>query len=50
MDLGTLSGISTALLLGTFVGVVIWAYSSKRKSDFDAAAQLPLSETGEDKP
>lgn len=50
MDLGTLSGLSTALLMATFIGVVIWAYGSKRKPDFDAAARLPLSEHGEDKP
>jgi cytochrome c oxidase cbb3-type subunit 4 len=50
MDLGTLSGLSTVLLMGTFIGVVIWAWSSKRKPDFDAAARLPLSERGEDKP
>jgi cytochrome c oxidase cbb3-type subunit 4 len=44
MDLGTVSGIATVLLMIAFAGVVIWAYSSKRKADFDAAAQLPLAD------
>jgi cytochrome c oxidase cbb3-type subunit 4 len=50
MDLGTLSGIATAALMAAFIGVVIWAFSSKRKRDFDEAARLPLSERGEDQP
>jgi cytochrome c oxidase cbb3-type subunit 4 len=50
MQIGTLSGIATALLMVAFIGVVIWAWSSKRKPDFDEAARLPLSEPGEDKP
>lgn len=27
-----------------FLGVVAWAYSSKRKSEFDEAARLPLED------
>jgi cytochrome c oxidase cbb3-type subunit 4 len=29
-----------------FVGVVIWAWSSKRKTDFEEASRLPLDESG----
>jgi cytochrome c oxidase cbb3-type subunit 4 len=29
-----------------FVGVVIWAWSSKRKKDFEEASRLPLDENG----
>jgi cytochrome c oxidase cbb3-type subunit 4 len=47
MELGTISGIATAVLMIAFVGVVVWAYSSKRKADFDAAAQLPLGDRDE---
>ncbi|MGD8429372.1 MAG: cbb3-type cytochrome c oxidase subunit 3 [Ectothiorhodospiraceae bacterium] len=43
MDSGTLSGIMTAILLVLFIGIVVWAYSSKRRKDFDEAAQLPFS-------
>lgn len=39
-----LSGIVTTFLLVLFVGGWIWAWSPKRKSDFDAAARLPLEE------
>ena len=41
---GTLSGIITVVLLLTFVGGWMWAWSSKRRADFDAAAQLPLDD------
>ena len=39
-----LSGIVTTLLLVLFVGGWIWAWSPKRKTEFDAAARLPLDE------
>jgi cytochrome c oxidase cbb3-type subunit 4 len=38
------SGIVTAILLVCFIAGTTWAYSSKRKSDFDEAARLPLEE------
>lgn len=44
MDLGTLRGLVTLALLLAFVGLVAWAWSSRRKADFDEAAQLPLRE------
>jgi cytochrome c oxidase cbb3-type subunit 4 len=34
----------TVALLVTFIGIVIWAYSSTRKEDFDEAARLPLDD------
>ena len=37
-------GIITAVLLVLFVGGWAWAWSPKRKKDFDEAAQLPLSD------
>lgn len=42
-----ISGIVTALLLVLFVGGWIWAWSPKRKPDFDAAARLPLNDDEE---
>ena len=42
MDQGTLSGIVTGLLLLTFVGIVAWAWNSRRTNDFAQAARLPL--------
>ena len=32
----------TVVSMATFIGIVIWAYSSSRKADFDEAAQLPF--------
>jgi cytochrome c oxidase cbb3-type subunit 4 len=39
-----ISGIITALLLACFIGGTAWAYSSKRRQEFDEAAQLPLED------
>jgi cytochrome c oxidase cbb3-type subunit IV len=39
-----LSGIITAVLLSLFLIGTIWAYSPRRKRDFDAAAALPFDE------
>ena len=44
MDIGTLRGLGTALVLIAFVGLVLWAFSGKRKSGFDEAAQLPFAD------
>jgi len=42
VDLPTLRGLSTLLLMLTFIGIVIWAWSSKRKNDFEEASRLPF--------
>ena len=44
MDINDLRGLSTAFLLFAFIGLCIWAYSSKRKAAFDEAANLPFAE------
>ncbi|WMS87152.1 cbb3-type cytochrome oxidase subunit 3 [Pleionea litopenaei] len=44
MDMNTFRGLETAALLVLFIGLVIWAYSGKRKKDFDEAANMPLNE------
>jgi cytochrome c oxidase cbb3-type subunit 4 len=44
MDIGTLRGLGTALVLIAFIGVTLWAYSSRRKKDFDEAANLPFAD------
>lgn len=44
MDIGTFRGVMTALLMAAFIGLVIWAYSRRRKADFEEAAALPLEE------
>lgn len=47
MDIALFHGLWTAALLVIFIGIVIWAWSGKRKRDFDEAANIPLDE---DKP
>jgi cytochrome c oxidase cbb3-type subunit 4 len=44
MDIDLLRGILTAVIFFAFVGICIWAWSSRRKSDFEASAALPLEE------
>ncbi len=39
-----LHSIWTVLVFVMFVGIVIWAYSSKRKRAFDEAARLALDD------
>lgn len=50
MDLPTLRGLVTLVLMLAFIGIVIWAWSGKRKKDFEQAARLPLGDepAGED--
>jgi cytochrome c oxidase cbb3-type subunit IV len=36
--------IITVISILTFIGIVLWAYSARRKNDFDEAAMLPFNE------
>jgi cytochrome c oxidase cbb3-type subunit 4 len=49
MDEGTASGVVTAILLVAFLAIVAWAWSKKRKKDFDAASRQPLERDGDGK-
>ena len=44
MSLTFFQSIWTIVVMVTFLGIVVWAFSSKRKADFDEAARLPLEE------
>lgn len=44
MDIGTFRGLMTLLILIAFLGVVVWAYSKRRKPDFDEASRLPFAD------
>ena len=48
MDINDLRSITTVLALLAFVGIVVWAYSAKRKQSFDEAANLPFTEEAAD--
>ena len=38
------SGIVTAILLASFIAGTAWAFSARRRAEFDRAARLPLEE------
>lgn len=44
MDIAIIHSIWTVLLMVIFVGIVVWAWSGRRKRSFDAAARLPLED------
>ena len=44
MDINTLRGLATLFAFIAFISVCFWAYSSRKKKDFDEAAQLPFAD------
>jgi cytochrome c oxidase cbb3-type subunit 4 len=44
MDINDLRGFLTAVIFFAFIGIWVWAWSSRRKADFEASAALPLEE------
>ncbi|MCP4766260.1 MAG: cbb3-type cytochrome c oxidase subunit 3 [Gammaproteobacteria bacterium] len=42
MNFTLLQSLWSIVILVTFLGIVVWAYSGKRKSAFDEAARLPF--------
>ena len=44
MNITLIQSVWTIVVMVTFLGIVWWAYSSKRKSAFDEAAQLPFED------
>ncbi|MGE0357444.1 MAG: cbb3-type cytochrome oxidase subunit 3 [Burkholderiales bacterium] len=44
MDLNSIRAAITVAALITFLAIVAWAWSSRRRADFEAAARLPLDE------
>jgi len=44
MDINDLRGILTAIIFIAFIGIWVWAWSGRRKADFEASAALPLEE------
>ena len=45
------SGIVSLMLLVIFIGGWIWAWSPKRRAEFEAAARMPLDDdNGETRP
>lgn len=48
IDINVLRGIATLLVMLAFLGLCGWAYSSKRKTHFDEAAQIPFADDTRD--
>jgi cytochrome c oxidase cbb3-type subunit 4 len=44
MDINDFRTWHTVLMFIIFAGIIFWAWSSKRRSDFHEAANLPLNE------
>ncbi len=47
MDLTVFRSIMTVLMFLIFIGICVWAWSSKRKKEFDDAANLPFADEDE---
>lgn len=47
MDYGTAGSIFTVVVFVCFIGIVLWAFSSKSKKGFDEAAQLVFDDEPE---
>ena len=44
MEPGVLRGLFTLFMFLAFIGICLWAWSSRRKNDFEVAAGLPLED------
>jgi len=44
MDVNDIRTLLLVAAVVAFVGIVVWAYSSRRKRDFDEAARLPFDD------
>lgn len=43
-DINTLRSIATVAGFVTFIGILMWAYSSRNASDFEEASKLPFEQ------
>lgn len=44
MDIGTLRGLGTLVVMLAFIGLALWVFSGRRKADFDEATLLPFAD------
>ncbi len=44
MNFGLIHSIWTVALFVLFIGIIVWAWSTKRKRGFDEAARMPLED------
>jgi len=50
MDINMTRALITLLSFTTFIGILVWAWSSRRRSDFEQAERLPFDEDGGERP
>lgn len=48
MDIGWFRSVMTAVMFVAFVGIVLWAWSSRRRDDFVAASRLAVDDHEDD--
>lgn len=46
MDLNDLRSLATLSMFLAFIGIVVYAWNSRRRGEFDSAAQVPLLDDG----
>jgi cytochrome c oxidase cbb3-type subunit 4 len=44
MDIGMIRGLGTVVVMVAFVGLALWVFSPRRKSDFDEATLCPADD------
>ena len=44
MDVNDLRIATTLLSFAIFIGILVWAFSRRNQTDFDAAAELPFDQ------
>jgi cytochrome c oxidase cbb3-type subunit IV len=44
MDQGTMQGIGTIFAMIAFSAICLWAFSKRKKKDFDEASRLPFDD------
>lgn len=44
VDINTARVVVTLLSFAMFIGIMVWAYSSKNASEFDEAGKLPFDQ------
>lgn len=44
MDINLLRSIVTVVAFSVFIGIVVWAWSSRNKNRFEEAAKLPFQD------
>ncbi len=44
LDINVLRSLATVVSFAVFIGIVVWAYSSRKSADFEQAAKLPFEQ------